>query len=135
MAYITPIQYPVYTWPMRQILSISNSNPAIIVTTFDGINPGANDYISGLIARLYVPFYCVMTQANQLVGEITIIDPDTFSIDIDSTLFDVFVPFVPPTLPLQPGAEYQPPQVVIIGENSAMLRGAVKNILRPMAGY
>ena len=39
---------PLYVPAVINILSISNANPAVIVTTYDGLTAAANDYINGL---------------------------------------------------------------------------------------
>jgi hypothetical protein len=117
---------PTYAPAMRNILSITNGFPAIVTTTFDGIVPGDNGYLSGLIVRLIVPNFFGMTQANQLQGTITVLNSSQFAIDIDTTFFD---PFVIPTN--QPGSVYTPGQVTPIGEKNSQLTQATFNILPP----
>ena len=109
---------PIYQPAMRLIASISNSNPAIVVTTF------ANQYQNLLIVRLDIPIACGMQQMNGLIGEITIIDDVTFSFPVDSTLFS---PFSIPGSP-QP---YQNicAQVVPVGEDNSTLQNSTFNIL------
>jgi hypothetical protein len=120
---IYALPYPIYQPAMRVILSITNSFPAIVVTSIDGINPADNDYISGMIVRLDIPKGYGMNQAHNRKGTITVINPTTFSIDIDTTLFDIFV--VPTSWPLS----YQKAQVVPVGEVNDMLTAATRNIL------
>ena len=92
-------QFPIFQRAMRNILSITQDENALVTTTFDGINPGNHQYSTGLIARLYVPNGFGMVQANQLEGIITVINDTQFTITIDTTNFDAFV--VPA---YQPGA-------------------------------
>lgn len=118
---IYALRFPVYQPAMRVILSITNSFPAIIVTTIDGINPAANDYITGTIVRLDIPTALGMVQADQKTGIVTVINSTTFSIDIDTTYFD---PYVVPGLPNR-----QRGQVVPIGEINSILTASTINVL------
>lgn len=120
------IQDPVFAPAMRNILSITQSYPTTITTTYDGVNPGEHDYISGLIVRLIVPSGFGMIQANELSGPITVINSTQFTMPIDTTNFD---PFIIPAL--QPGYNATPAQVVVWGEINDILTGAVQNILPP----
>ena len=54
-SYSAAIPDPAYQPAMRNILSITQSNPCLVTTTFDGINPGNHLYITGVILRLYIP--------------------------------------------------------------------------------
>ncbi len=127
MPYYSAIQDPVYIPANRDILSITNANPASVVTTFDGTNPGDHGYHSGLIARMVIPPQYGMEQMNQLVGEIIVTSPSSFVISIDSSAFD---PFVNPTEGVgQP--LFTPPQVVPIGENDYTLSSSFVNQLTP----
>lgn len=118
------LQFPSYQPAMREILSITQSNPVVVTTTFDGTNPGNNQFITGLVVRLYIPINFGMPQINKLSGAITVIDNATFTMDIDSTGFD---PFVVPTL--NPGHNGTPAQACPIGEVNDLLYGAVQNVL------
>lgn len=117
---------PMFQRAMRNVLTITQAEQAVITTTFDGINPGDHDYSSGLIVRLNVPDGFGMVQANQLQGEITVLSSSTFSMPIDTTNFDAFV--VPP---LHPGYNGTPSTVVPVGEISAILTIATQNVLLP----
>src|SRR5277367_4110114 len=96
---------PVYQPSMRIIANITNANPAVVTTTF------AHQYYSGTIVRLNFPTGYGMEQANQLIGETVVTGSTTFSINIDTTLFDPFM--TPATFP----EDTQYPQIVPIGEN------------------
>ncbi len=117
-------QSPVFQRAMRNILSITNDENALVTTTFDGVNPGAHQYGTGLIARLYVPDGFGMTQVNELQGIVTVVNDTQFTIDVDTTNFDVFV--VPN---FQPGAFGTPAQVVPIGEINSILTESTQNVL------
>lgn len=116
--------FPVFQRAMRNILSITQAENALVTTTYDGINPGNHDYSTGLIARLYVPDGFGMTQANQLQGIVTKVNDTQFTITIDSTNFDAFV--VPD---FQPGAFGTPAQVVPVGQINSILTQATQNVL------
>lgn len=116
--------FPPFQRAMRNILSITQDENALVTTTYDGINPGAHQYETGLIARLYVPYGFGMVQANQLYGTITVVNDTQFTITIDTTTFD---PFVVPSY--NPGHFGTPAQVVPIGEVNELLTEATQNVL------
>ena len=125
------VEQPEFQPAMRNILSITNANPAVITTTFDGTNPGNHLYKSGLIVRLDIPVNYGMEQANELFAPITVLSDSTFSIDIDTRNMDQFVP---PAAPVMIGSYYftrnaNPAQSVPIGEITSQLDNAVKNVL------
>lgn len=117
-------QFPTFQRAMRNVLSITQAENALVTTTFDGVNPGKHQYSTGLIARLYVPLGFGMVQANQLEGPITVINDTQFTIPIDTTNFD---PFVVPAY--QPGHFGTPAQVVPVGEISSIITQATQNVL------
>lgn len=115
------ISNPYFLPAANIITAITNSNPATVTTQTD------NQYISGLIVRLDVPFGYGMTQVNQLFGPITVLSSTQFTIPIDTSFFD---PFVVPSGPPPAGTTgFQQAQSIPIGELSSMLTGAVRNIL------
>lgn len=115
---------PVFEPSMKIILNITNSFPATVTTSVDGVNPANHNYQTGLIVRLVIPPGFGMTQANQLTGAINVISPTMFNIDIDTTTFGVFV--MPPNFP----QNYQQAQVVPVGEVNSILSEATQNVLR-----
>lgn len=112
MCYANPS--PMYQPAMRLIESITQSSPAMVTTTF------AHDYISGEIVRIKVPPTSGMQQINNKTGTIIVTGNTTFTIDIDSSLFDAYVIPVP---------EKNCGQVVPIGEVNSLLRAATNNVL------
>lgn len=103
---------------MRLIASITQSNPATVTTTF------AHLYISGTIVRLDIPLADGMQQANQFVGPITVTGPTTFTIPLDTTMFDAF------SIPVSASPLINIcAQVVPVGEVNEQLTAAVKNTL------
>lgn len=117
-------QFPIFQRAMRNILSITQAENALVTTTFDGVNPGNHQYGTGLTARLYVPDGFGMVQADKLEGIVTVVNDTQFTITIDTTTFDAFV--VPA---YQPGAFGTPAQVVPVGEINSILTEATQNIL------
>jgi hypothetical protein len=118
------LQYPTFQPAMRNILSITQSFPAVITTTFDGVNPGVNQYQNGMVMSLNIPYSYGMQGANQFQGPITVVSPTSFSMLIDTTLMD---PFVIPTG--QPANFATPATVVNVGETNDNLRWSVQNVL------
>lgn len=118
------VQLPTFQPSMRNILTITQDVNALVTTTFDGINPGDNQYVTGLIVRFYVPDGFGMVQMNGLSGAITVISDTQFTVPISTINFDAFV--VPA---FQPGAFGTPAQVVPIGQVNEMLTEAVQNVL------
>jgi hypothetical protein len=109
---------PTFQPAMRLIAAITNANPAAVTTTFD------HDYHSGLIVRLDIPVADGMQQANGLTGTITVTGSDTFTIDIDTTFFDVFA------IPGSPSPHQNTcAQVVPIGEVNESLAQSTQNVL------
>lgn len=118
------VAFPTYQRAMRNILSITQSNPSIITTTLDGTTPGNHQYATGLIVRLIIPHGFGMTQLDKQQCTITVTSDTTFTIPLDTTLFDAFV--VPA---YNPGHFGTPAQVVPIGEVNELLTMATKNVL------
>ena len=122
-------QNTVYAPAYRDILSISNSFPASVVTTFNGINPGSHGYQTGLIVRIDIPRFFGMeppATMNGTQGTITVTSPTSFTINLDTTNWGVFVI---PTL--NPGHSGTPAQVVPIGQVTAPVTQSFINVLRP----
>ena len=106
---------PIYQLAMRIIASITTTYPAVVTTTIP------HQYITGAIVRFYITPYHGMPQINQQFGEIVVLSPTTFSVDIDATHYE---PFVIPIL-----AKYTCSQVVPIGENNSIPTAATRNVL------
>lgn len=118
------VPLPTFQRAMRNILSITQADNALITTTFDGINPGNHQYQTGLIVRLYIPQGFGMVQADEFSGAITVVNDTQFTLPLNSTNFDAFV--VPA---FQPGAFGTPAQVVPVGEVNTLLTEATQNVL------
>ena len=109
------VQFPTYQPAMRFILSITQTAPIVVTTTFDGSTPGNNQYATGLIVQLLIPNGFGMVPLNQFTGPITVISQSQFSMDVSAINLD---PFVIP--PIQPGGYGTVAQVVPVGEITAM---------------
>ncbi len=109
---------PLFQPAMRLIAAITNSNPAIVTTTF------AHQYLDGLSVRLDLPPAVGMQQANGLIGIVTVLTDTTFSVTIDTTTFEPFA--IPMSLP--PFIDTCA-QVVPVGEVAETLRNATRNRL------
>lgn len=112
------VPFPTFQPAMRLIASITNSYPCIVTTTFN------NQYIDGTIVRLDIPQACGMFQADQFVGPLTVINDTSFSLDLDTTNFGIFITPVLPNPHINVCA-----QVVPIAENNDTLDAAVQNVL------
>lgn len=109
---------PTFQPSMRLISAITNGNPAVVTTTF------GHDFVSGTLVRLYIPVIDGMFQASNLVGTITVTGPTTFTIDIDTTSFDVFA------IPVAPSPHDNTCALVVpIGEVNDILSAATQNVL------
>lgn len=108
---------PAFQPAMRIISSINNGNPTAITTSFD------HNYVSGEIVRIVIPSIFGISQINGQTGTITVTGSTTFTINIDSTTFDLFS--APSPLP----SAYTCPQVIPIGEISSILTAATNNTL------
>lgn len=111
-------QYPIFQPSMRIITAITNAANALVTTSFP------HQYLTGTIVRLDIPSGYGIQQANGRHGEITVTSSTTFTIDIDTSLMDPFIPM--PALVID---QKQQPQVVSFGEDNAMLTAAVQNVL------
>ena len=112
------VEDPTFQPAMRVISAITNASPAEVTTTFD------HDYVTGTIVRLIVPKALGMRQADKLVGEITVTATDTFTIDIDTTLFNAF------SIPGSPAPYVNVCGLVIpIGEDTDTLAASTRNTL------
>jgi hypothetical protein len=115
---------PIFMPAWRDILSITNANPAVVTTTFP------HGYITGCIARLYIPPGFGMQQANLLYAPIIVLSPTTFSIAINTSGFDAYVLAAPPGPP-PPTPTQLYGQVVPIGEQTDTFLSTFRNILQP----
>lgn len=99
------------------ITAISKANPGVVTAPFHGLATGAQVYLDGVTG---------MTELNKRTFTITVLSPDTFSIDDDTTGYGTFgaddgvvrvgappppppPPVVPPPSPPPPVPEYTPP--------------------------
>ena len=110
-------RYPVFQPAMRIISSITQAVPVSVTTTF------AHQYQTGEIVRIVIPPGFGMQQLNQQVAPLTVTGTTTFTLPIDSTLFDPFS--TPSTQPLNE----QYAQVIPIGEVASQIYAAVQNVL------
>jgi len=113
VAFTNPLLQPA----MRQVLAITNANPASVTTAQPHL------YISGTIVRFYIPDNYQgqsygMPEINQCFAEITVTSPTTFTVPINSINY---IPFAVPGTPTQYA------MCVPIGENNNTLRAAELN--------
>lgn len=98
--------------PNRQTVSnITRANPGVVTTTQD------HGYHDGLFVRFYFPVNFGMTQVNGNEYQITVLSPSTFSINADTSNFDVFAI----------NSTTQTPQVIPVGEVANTLISSVLN--------
>lgn len=83
---------PVIAIPSSlNITNITQSSPMVVSVTIGNSTTEANTYIVGMAVKLFVPRSFGMYQANNLVGTITSINVNDFTLNLDSSLFDPFV--------------------------------------------
>ena len=117
---MTTTAQTVYFVPQAKIISnITNANPAIVTTT------SAHHYNDGLYIRISVPTsqQIGMPYINNQLFYITVLSSDTFSINVDTSRLD---PFIPSLL--------QSIQSIPVAERSNTLVNAERNGLPPIAG-
>ena len=110
--YQNPTFVPAYTI----ISAISQEKNAEITTTTD------HNYNDGLIIRLSIPTIFGMTRANSLFSPITVTGDTTFTMNIDTSLFNPFV------IPVQPRDRYAA-LAIPIGEIASSTKSATQNAL------
>ena len=106
---------PAFQPAMRIVTAISQSNPAIVTTSF------AHQYVNGTIVRLDIPLANGMPQISGVpypgqTFPITVTGTDTFSVPIDSTNF-------------QPYVDVECCCVVPTGEINSQFTAATRNVL------
>lgn len=122
MSFCYAVPNPIFQPAMRLIAAITNSAQALVTTTF------AHQYNTGLIVRLDIPIACGMQQANTLTGNIIVVSPSMFLINIDTTTFDPF------SIPVGVSPHIDTcAQVVPVGEINELLTEATRNILNSNA--
>ncbi len=115
MAY--PLTHPVFQPAMRLLISITRSNPALVTVSPNHL------YKTGLIVRFDIPTVNGMQQLNQQTATITVTGLTTFTVPIDTTLFDPFV------VPFSPTANNTTACVTPVGEINSILTMATFNAL------
>jgi len=95
---------------MRIITAISQSNPAIITTSF------AHQYANGIIVRLDIPLTNGMQQIAGPTYPITVTGTTTFTVPTDSTAYQAFT-------------NVNCAMVVPVGELNSQLTDATRNVL------
>lgn len=92
-----PNQYlpQVVTIPSSLLITaITQSSPMVITVAVNSSVSEANTYIVGMAIKLNVPQTYGMFQANNLIGTIIAVNGNQFTLNINSSAFD---PFVPPS--------------------------------------
>jgi len=111
---VAAIESPTFQPALRIVTAITNSFPAAITTSFD------HDYKAGLIVSFRVPKTFGMKRMNKLIGKITVTGTNTFTVDINTLLFNSFA---------VPAGNKQEAQVLPIAEISETLESATQNVL------
>lgn len=108
---------PTFQPAMRIIATVSSGFPCTVTTTF------AHNYITGMIVRLNIPPQFGLSQANGKQSPIIVTSDTTFTMNIDTTFMDPYVPSS--TFPFS----QQYGQVTPVGELNETLLGATRNVL------
>ncbi len=109
------VEFPAFQPAMRIITAITQSNPAVITTSF------AHQYASGIIVRLDIPQengmqQLVGTSSLPITYPITVTGLTTFTVPVDSSNFQAFV-------------NNECTCVVPVGEINSQLTSATRNVL------
>lgn len=115
MANVLAFPNPTFQPAMRIVTAITQANPASVTTSF------AHQYVNGMIVRIDIPPGLGMQQMNQQFGPITVTGSTTFTIPIDSSLFD-------PLSTITIGSMDQYPQSVPFAELNGQLNAALINV-------
>lgn len=102
--------FPAFQPAMRIVTAITQSNPAVITTSF------AHQYITGTIVRLDIPQIDGMQQIGNILFQITALSPTTFSVPVDSRTYQAFT-------------NNQYAQCIPVGEVSSQFTAATYNVL------
>lgn len=124
------MSFSTYIPLIRTISAITQGFPTIITTDQNhGYNPG-------LIARIVITYSGSMPEINNKFGILTILSPNTFSMQIDSRNYAAFVPApnvlvtapppAPPPFPFLVPSQHA--QVIPIAEINQTLINAVDNV-------
>ena len=113
----------ISTWaPSSQIITnITNANPGVVTTA------QPHGYFDNAYIRIDMqpkPSLFGMIQVSNQVYLITVLSPTTFSLNADTSNFDVFVARTVP----------QAPQVIPVGEVAQTLANREINTLAPVGG-
>lgn len=103
----------------REVASITRANPAVVTTTED------HGYYDGIYVRFFFPANFGMNLLNNQFFEATILSDTTFSIPLDTTMYDAFDASLSTT---------QSPQVIPIAEVASTLANRERNNLTPIGG-
>ena len=117
---------PAFQPAMRIITAITNAYPVAVTTQVNHL------YTTGMVVRIVIPQADGMQQLNNYLGEITVTGPDTFTLNVDSTYYDVFsVPVDNWTDPINGISIHIDTcaQVLPVGENAYKLDAAMRNTL------
>lgn len=116
----------VYTPPMRLILTITQANPAVVTTSFNGTTAADHGYVNGTIVRFDIPVACGMPELNKQFGPITVLSSTTFSIPYDTTMFEPFS--IPDPITTPPAIDICAQVVPIGSENDTLLPAVVNDL-------
>jgi hypothetical protein len=109
-------QDPVFQPATRIITAITQANPALVTTSFD------HNYSNGQIIRLHIPEIFGMEQAHLKFAPILVTGDTTFTIALDTRLFNPFI------VPVQ-ARDYITALAVPIGELATQVSAPVRNVL------
>lgn len=109
---------PIYQPAMRVVQAITNARAASVTTTIPHL------YITGTVVRIEVPVGFGMQQINQQTGTIVVTSANTYTINIDTSLYDPLLSFGS-----WPSSAYSYPLCTCVGEDNSILTAAVQNVL------
>lgn len=108
--------FPSYFAPSSKV--ISQIVRGLTTEIFTTVN---HNYSNGQVVHIVIPLQRGMQQLNNYIGEITVTGNLRFTIPVDSTGFDVYIPIVMPLMEQYVG------QVSAIAENALTLSCSLNN--------
>jgi hypothetical protein len=98
--------YDMFYPRKRVIANVTQANPGVVTTLVD------HGYVTGQTVRMKVPSGSGMTELNDQLVTVTVVDASTFSIGVDTSGYTAYA------FPVYTAVPYTPAQVIPVGETA-----------------